>query len=156
VIATFFILPFSSAALEVTAERVFPLKLFITVAGIAFFLLLLGFSQELPYFNIAASVLIFFLGYILLNGSLAYTDGTMNKNFIYGDNFTYNYNVDNEMNTTTVLLIDNTNLINSTETPVYTYWDNSNSFLLGFLLMFLGVVFFATTLFSLARGGDEY
>jgi hypothetical protein len=124
-----------SAEIGIENEATFPLKLFLTIAGLTALLFLLGFSQDVPFFTLAGTTLMFFLGFIIINGSLAYNDGTTTEN--------YNYDLVN----------GSYEVVSKDVTPIYTNWDNKNSKLIGWLMMFISAVLFALTLYTL-RGDD--
>lgn len=133
-ILLFFSFPFVSAASGIPVDNsLITLPVFLVIAGISLFCLLVGLGANIPFFTIIGFFLVFVIGFIIQAGNLAVPNG--------GVVTTYSY--------------DNTTLVNSTfEEKVFVPWDSGNYHFIGFFLMIAGLFASIFSVFATFGGGE--
>ena len=129
-LAFFFIFPFVSASSGISSDPIY-LNIFLVIAGIALFLLLVGLGANIPFFTIVGFFIIFVLGFVIQAGNLYIPTGDSVESYSYVNGS-----------------------VSSIETVKdYSAWDSGNYHIIGWFLMIVGLLASVFSVFAVWGGG---
>jgi hypothetical protein len=123
--------------------------LFLLFFGIGLVLTIAGFALDLPLLNLSGTIMIFLMGMALLQGGLDYKVGT-DEIQVYGNNFSgYHWDGYDGMSEAPSQADREAFLFHVKNEAVYEHYDDAGTNRFGWLLMAMGALLFALSLFRL-------
>lgn len=132
-----FSFPFVSAVTPVSSDAI-KLPVFLVIAGICLFLVLVGLGANIPFFSIVGFFLIFVMGFVIQAGNLYLPSGEVEYSY---DNFT--------------LPDGNVSTLISGEFSIYEAWNFGNYHFIGWFVMIVGLFASFFSVFATFSGGSD-
>lgn len=133
------------------------LPVFLFIAGLCCFLLLIGMAGRIPFFTIIGFLLVFVLGFTIQSGNVYLPTGETNAIYEYGNNFTdYHWDQYLEGDEPTFNPSDDAVFLFHKDTSkVYSAWDSGNYHFIGWFVMMAGLFATLFSVFAVFGGSDE-
>lgn len=123
------------------------LGLYLAFIGISLLLIIIGFASGISLFNLVGSIMLFLLGFTLLNDGVYYKVGE-NTSFVYGDDYD-GYHYDDYNGTIPPQYSDTLNVFHDEKVDIYETYNDSSSNRFGWLFILLGALAFLYSIYDL-------